>query len=152
MRAHVVSDKELISSYLSGNQSSLETLISRHQSRIFTYILMIVKDKELADDLFQDTFIKVINTLRSGSYNEEGKFIQWVMRIAHNLTIDYFRKSNRMPKYENSRDDFDIFSTIKFNDKNVEEKWITRQIHEDVKSLIEFLPPEQKEVFNYASL
>ena len=97
MNAQPVTDQELIGRYLAGNQSSLELLIRRHKNRIFAYILMIVKDKELAEDLFQDTFIKVINTIRSGSYKEEGKFIQWVMRIAHNLIIDYFRKAKRIP-------------------------------------------------------
>ena len=97
MTAHSATDQELIGRYLAGNHSSLERLIRRHKNRVFAYILMIVKDKELAEDLFQDTFIKVINTIRSGSYKEEGKFIQWVMRIAHNLIIDYFRKAKRIP-------------------------------------------------------
>jgi RNA polymerase sigma-70 factor (ECF subfamily) len=107
---------------------------------------MVVKDKQLADDIFQDTFIKVINTVRSGAYKEEGKFIQWVMRIAHNLIIDYFRKSKRIPVVENDNDDFDIFDTIKFTDPSIEEQMITDQIHDDVRKLIELLPPEQKEV------
>jgi RNA polymerase sigma-70 factor (ECF subfamily) len=108
---------------------------------------MIVKDKDLADDLFQDTFIKVINTLRSGSYNEEGKFLQWVMRIAHNLIIDHFRKSNRIPVINNSKnEDFNIFDTLEITDKSIEEQIITNQIHKDLRKLIEYLPPEQKEV------
>jgi RNA polymerase sigma-70 factor (ECF subfamily) len=106
---------------------------------------MVVKDKELAEDLFQDTFIKVINTIRSGSYKEEGKFIQWVMRIAHNLIIDYFRKSKRIPVIEN-RDEYDIFEKIRIPVESVEERLITEQIHMDVKKLIEYLPREQKEV------
>jgi RNA polymerase sigma-70 factor (ECF subfamily) len=106
---------------------------------------MIVKDKELAEDLFQDTFIKVINTIRSGSYKEEGKFIQWVMRIAHNLIIDYFRKAKRIPILENS-DDYDIFDRVRIPVESVEQKLIMDQIHEDVKKLIEYLPKEQKEV------
>lgn len=146
MAANNVSDKQLISEYLSGNQTSLERLISRHQNKVFAYILMIVKDKQLADDIFQDTFIKVINTIRAGSYKEEGKFIQWVMRIAHNLIIDHFRKSKRIPVVDNNHDEFDIFETIRYTDPSVEERLVTDQIHEDVRALIEFLPPEQKEV------
>ncbi len=146
MKTQMPSDKELVSSYLKGNHISLEKLIQRHQNRVFAYILMVVKDKQLADDIFQDTFIKVINTVRSGAYKEEGKFIQWVMRIAHNLIIDYFRKSKRIPVVENDNDDFDIFDTIKFTDPSIEEQMITDQIHDDVRKLIELLPPEQKEV------
>jgi RNA polymerase sigma factor (sigma-70 family) len=147
MKAHVISDKELIGRYLNGDHSSLEQLISRHQNRIYAYILMIVKDKALADDLFQDTFIKVINTIRAGSYNEEGKFLQWVMRIAHNLIIDHFRKSNRMPLIDNNKnEDFNIFDTLNMMEQSIEDKIITDQIHRDVRKLIEFLPNEQKEV------
>lgn len=147
MKAQKISDKELIGRYLNGDHNSLERLISRHKNRIYAYIVMIVKDKDLADDLFQDTFIKVINTLRSGSYSEEGKFLQWVMRIAHNLIIDYFRKSNRIPVIDNSKnEEFNIFDTIEITDKSVEEQMITDQIHKDVRQLIELLPTEQKEV------
>jgi RNA polymerase sigma-70 factor (ECF subfamily) len=107
---------------------------------------MVVKDKQLADDIFQDTFIKVINTIRAGSYKEEGKFIQWVMRIAHNLIIDHFRKSKRIPVIDNDHDDFDIFDTVRITDDSVEERMIIEQIYKDVRDLIEYLPPEQKEV------
>jgi RNA polymerase sigma-70 factor (ECF subfamily) len=146
MKAQFPSDKDLICQFLEGNQFSLEKLIQRHQNRVFAYILMVVKDKQLADDIFQDTFIKVINTIKSGAYKEEGKFIQWVMRIAHNLIIDYFRKSKRIPIVENDKDDFDIFDTIRFTDPSIEDQMITEQIHDDVRKLIEYLPPEQKEV------
>lgn len=147
MKAHLISDKELVGRYLIGDHNSLEQLISRHQNRIYAYILMIVKDKALADDLFQDTFIKVINTIRAGSYNEEGKFLQWVMRIAHNLIIDHFRKSNRMPVIDNSKnEDFNIFDTLNVMEQSIEDRIITDQIHRDVRKLIEFLPNEQKEV------
>ena len=145
MNVQPITDQELIGRYLAGHQSSLEKLIRRHKNRVFAYILMIVKDKELAEDLFQDTFIKVINTIRSGSYKEEGKFIQWVMRIAHNLIIDYFRKSKRIPLVENG-EDYDIFDRVRIPVESVEQKLITDQIHEDVKKLIEYLPKEQKEV------
>lgn len=145
--AHPVSDRELISRYLKGNEYSLELLIQRYQNRIFSYIMMVVKDRDLANDLFQDTFVKVINTLKSGSYNEEGKFLQWVMRIAHNLVIDHFRKAKRMAIMDNHRyDDFDIFDIIAAEDPTTEEKMVVDQIHQDVKKLIEYLPEEQKEV------
>jgi RNA polymerase sigma-70 factor (ECF subfamily) len=140
-----VSDQELINAYIAGQQSALEQIIHRHKNRVFAYILMVVKDKELAEDLFQDTFIKVINTIRSRQYKEEGKFIQWVMRIAHNLIIDHFRKSNRLPFIENSNE-YDIFEKVRIPVESVEEMIITEQIHKDVKKLIEYLPREQKEV------
>ncbi|OQX78231.1 MAG: RNA polymerase subunit sigma-24 [Bacteroidetes bacterium 4484_249] len=147
MQVQPLTDKELIGKYLQGNHASLEKLISRHQNRIFAYILMIVKNKELADDLFQDTFIKVINTIRAGSYNEEGKFLQWVMRIAHNLIIDHFRKSKRIPVIDNSKnEEFNIFDTLNIMEQSVEDRLITEQIHKDVRNLIELLPDEQKEV------
>lgn len=146
MKASKTSDSQLITEYLGGNQISLEKLITRHKNRVFAYILMVVKDKQLADDIFQDTFIKVINTMQAGSYKEEGKFIQWVMRIAHNLIIDHFRKSKRIPVVNNDNSEFDIFDTIQFTDPSVEDKMITDQIHQEVRNLIEFLPQEQKEV------
>jgi len=145
MQSQVISDQELISRYLAGQEAALETLVRRHKNRIYAYILMIVKDKELAEDLFQDTFIKVINTIRSNQYKEEGKFIQWAMRIAHNLIIDYFRKANRIPIIEN-REEYDVIDKIRMPVESVEEMMITEQIHRDVKRLIEYLPKEQKEV------
>ncbi|MEA3479317.1 MAG: sigma-70 family RNA polymerase sigma factor [Bacteroidota bacterium] len=146
MKATEISDKVLINEYLQGNQASLEKLIRRHKNRVYAYILMVVKDKQLADDIFQDTFIKVIKTIRAGSYKEEGKFIQWVMRIAHNLIIDHFRKSKRIPVIDNDNDDFDIFDTVRITDDSIEERLVIEQIHKDVRELIEYLPTEQKEV------
>ena len=145
MKTKAISDQELIGRYIAGHESALEQLVRRHKNRVFAYILMIVKDKELAEDLFQDTFIKVINTIRLGHYKEEGKFIQWVMRIAHNLIIDYFRKAKRIPVIEN-KDEYDIFDKVRLPVESVEEMMITEQIHKDVKRLIEYLPKEQKEV------
>lgn len=107
---------------------------------------MVVKDRDLADDIFQDTFVKVIHTLRNGTYKEEGKFIQWVMRIAHNLTIDHFRKSKRLPVVDTGNDDFDILETLRLTDPSIEEELISTQIHNDLRQLIELLPDEQKEV------
>jgi len=146
MNAPMVSDQELISEYLSGNHASLANLVNRHKSKVFAYILMVVKDKQLADDIFQDTFIKVINTLRSGTYKEEGKFIQWVMRIAHNLIIDFFRKAKRLPMLEKSNDGSDIFDNVLIIEDSIEDRMINDQIHEDIRNLIELLPHEQREV------
>ena len=145
MRQLEISDNELILSYVNGDESALKYLIQRHQKKIFTYILLSVKNRELAEDIFQDTFIKVVNTLRSGSYKEEGKFVQWVMRIANNLKIDYYRKVQRMPAFE-SGDDFDIFDVQNGTDCSVEQKIIEEQINEDVKALVQLLPDEQREV------
>lgn len=143
MNDRLISDQELVRQYIEGDHSSLEALIKKHQSKIFSYIMLIVKDRHLAEDIFQDTFIKVINTLKAGSYNEEGKFLPWVMRIAHNLVIDFFRKSKRMPMVENS-EDYDIFETLRIFEHTIEDKLVIEQIHQDVKNLIEYLPDEQK--------
>jgi len=138
-------DQELVSLFLKGQEDALQTLIKRHERKVFTSIYLLVKDRDLANDLFQDTFIKVINTLRSGHYNEEGKFISWVLRIAHNLVIDHFRSLKRMPMvYDN--DEYSVFDTIQLKDSNIEEKIITEQIHGQVRRLIEELPYEQREV------
>ncbi len=141
----VLSDQELIRLYMSGDVSSLEELVNRHQRKLYSYIIHLVRDKQLAEDFFQDTFIKVINTLHSGAYNEEGKFLPWVTRIAHNLIIDHFRKMKRLPIAENS-EEYDLMATLKVYDLNVEDRIITNQIHNDVRKLIEYLSEEQKEV------
>ena len=145
MTASNPSDQELIKRYLSGNEASLEIIINRHKNRVFGYIFKVVKSHQIADDLFQDTFIKVINTLKSGSYNEEGKFIHWVMRIAHNLVIDYFRKKQRFPIKENNNER-DTFEMLNLKTESIEDILITEQIHKDLRQLIEYLPEEQKEV------
>ena len=145
MKSIMLSDSDLISLYLGGDESALKTLILRHEQKIFTYILTSVKNRELAEDLFQDTFIKVINTLRSGAYKDEGKFAQWVMRIANNLKIDYFRKAQRLPAYE-SNGEFDIFDTLSIEDPSVEQKMIQEQVYSDIQDLLQYLPEEQREV------
>ncbi len=145
MKPIQISDQELIKNYLEGNEASLEKLITRHKDKVYTYIYILLKDRDLADDLFQDTFIKVVNTLRSGAYNEEGKFVPWVMRIAHNLIIDHYRKNQRIPVIEN-RDDYDIFNTYKVYDEPVEDRMVEEQIHREVRNLVDLLPEEQKEV------
>lgn len=146
MNAHSVSDQMLINRYLSGNESCLEQLITRHKTKVFSYIFMVVKNKQHADDIFQDTFIKVINTLKSGAYKEEGKFIQWVMRIAHNLVIDHFRKARRLPVVESSHEDYNLLDNLRIYDESVEDRMITEQIHRDVRALIDHLPTEQRDV------
>ena len=145
MKSIVLSDNELITRYVAGDENALKQLISRHQKKIFSYILMSVKNRELAEDIFQDTFIKVINTLKSDNYKEEGKFLQWVMRIANNLKIDYYRKVQRMPVFE-SNSDFNIFDVLNGTDPSIEQKIITEQIYSDVKNLVQYLPEEQREV------
>jgi RNA polymerase sigma factor (sigma-70 family) len=142
---HQLNDQELVSIYLSGDESALEVLINRHKNKIYSYIIQIVKDSQLAEDVFQDTFFKVINTLRKGNYNEEGKFLPWVLRIAHNLVIDHFRKNKRMPTVDGG-DEFNIFDILPLKQGNVEDRLIKDQIHTDVRKLIQYLPPDQKEV------
>ncbi len=141
----IITDSILISSYIKGQEAALETLIKRHQQRLFSFIYSKVQDKGITEDIFQDTFIKVIRTLKKGNYNEEGKFLPWVMRIAHNLVIDYFRKNNRMPSFKNT-DEFDIFSIIGDGNLNAEKQIIQEQIYKDVRELVKELPEEQKEV------
>jgi RNA polymerase sigma-70 factor (ECF subfamily) len=145
MKSTQLSDGVLVSNYISGDEKSLEILIYRHKQRIFSFILSKIMDKDIAEDIFQDTFIKVIKTLKKGAYNEEGKFLPWVMRIAHNLVIDHFRRSKRIPTIANT-DEFDIFSIISDNVLNAENQIIKSQILDDVKDLIEELPEDQKEV------
>ena len=138
-------DSILVRNYIEGDEKSLEVLINRHNQRISSFIYSKVLDRDIAEDIFQDTFIKVIKTLKKGRYNEEGKFLPWVMRIAHNLIIDYFRKNRRMPKFESS-DDFNIFSVISDDKLNAEGQIIKEQIDSDLSILIDELPEDQKEV------
>ncbi|WP_290696194.1 sigma-70 family RNA polymerase sigma factor [Lacinutrix sp.] len=145
MRKKLITDATLVSSYIKGDESSLEVLIKRHKQRIYSFIYSKVYDRDIAEDVFQDTFIKVIRTLKRGKYNEEGKFLPWVMRIAHNLVIDHFRKNNRMPKFQNNGD-FSIFSVLSDTSLNAEKTIIKEQVEEDVRRLIEELPADQKEV------
>jgi len=139
-------EQQLIKDFLKGKPSGLQKLIELHQSRLYSYIYVMVKDKQLADDIFQDTFVKIINTLKSGSYKDEGKFIQWAMRIAHNLVIDHFRKAKKVNFAESLREDYNILDNLRMTDLSIEDEIVRQQIHRDVKSLLEFLPVEQKEV------
>ena len=140
-----IQDSVLVSDYISGKEASLSILINKHQQRLFSFIYSKIQDKDLTEDIFQDTFIKVIKTLKKGKYNEEGKFLPWVMRIAHNLVIDHFRKNNRMPFFKNT-DEFNIFSVLHDGTMNAEKRLIQEQIYDDVRELISELPEEQKEV------
>ncbi|MCX6311990.1 MAG: sigma-70 family RNA polymerase sigma factor [Bacteroidetes bacterium] len=145
MRNAELQDQELVDLYIKGNESCLEELIARHKKRVFSYIMMVVRDRHLAEDVFQDTFIKVIQTLKRGAYNDEGKFLPWILRIAHNLVIDHFRRVKRMPLVD-AGEDFDIFSVLTMRQGNVEDKLVKRQIRSDMRKAIEQLPLEQREV------
>jgi RNA polymerase sigma factor (sigma-70 family) len=138
-------DQSLVSRYIHGDEAAFETLLRRHKDRVYGYIRMMVKDGQLAEDIFQDVFVKAILTIKRGSYNEEGKFLPWILRIAHNLVIDTFRRNKRYPTVDGG-EDFDIFNVIRDEEMNIDQKIIETQIHEDVRKLIEFLPEEQKEV------
>ena len=155
MEKHNQSDYDLVKQFIDGNQLSLNTLINRHKKRVYTYIFLIVKKQHLAEDIFQDTFIKVIKSLRQGKYKDEGRFVSWVLRIAHNLVIDYYRKEKHLKVYSNDDNEIDIFNSQKFSDKTIEENIISDQISQKVKLLIEELPTDQKEVImlrHYAGL
>lgn len=154
MSRYTISDQELIVFYTRGDECALEELVRRYRSKIYTTILLQVKDSSIAEDIFQDTFIKVINTLRAGKYNEEGKFLPWVIRIAQNLVIDHFRKEKRTPVITTS-DGFDIFKVLHFVDGSVEDRILREQAYADLRKLILKLPSEQREVLimrHYADL
>jgi RNA polymerase sigma-70 factor (ECF subfamily) len=140
-----IEDSVLVRDYMSGDEKALEILINKHNQRLSSFIYSKVLDRDVTEDIFQDTFIKVIRTLKKGSYSEEGKFLPWVMRIAHNLIIDHFRKNKRMPRFE-CNGDFNIFSVIGDDKLNIEKQLIKDQIDSDLTLLIEELPDDQKEV------
>jgi RNA polymerase sigma-70 factor (ECF subfamily) len=140
-----IPDALLVKNYMAGDESALAILINRHQSKIYGFIYSKISDRDLSDDVFQDTFIKVIKTLKSNSYNEEGKFLPWVMRIAHNLIIDHFRRNKKMPMFRET-EEFSIFSIMSDNSSTIENQMITDQVEKDLKKLIEELPNDQKEV------
>lgn len=142
----VKSDKELIERYQDGDVQSFELLIGRYQKQVYSYILTLVKDKQLADDVFQDTFVKVIQTIKSKGYKDDGRFVQFAMRIAHNLVIDHFRKENRIPTVESSSEDYNYIDNVPITDHSVEQGMIVDQVHSDLHRMIAFLPDEQREV------
>ncbi|MFT6807451.1 MAG: RNA polymerase sigma factor (sigma-70 family) [Saprospiraceae bacterium] len=145
MNVKALNDKELINLYLTGDQKAFEVLLTRHKNKIYTSIYLFVKDHDLAQDIFQEVFIKIIDTLRKGKYNHEGKFLQWAMRISYNLCVDYFRRSKRRTKVSPS-ETFDIFDVLEVKDDNMETTMIKSQTHTKVRELVDLLPPEQKEV------
>lgn len=138
-------DQQLIHLYLDGDTQALSNLVDRYKDKIFTSIYLLVKDRYLAEDIFQDVFIKVIDTLNSGRYNDEGKFLPWVMRIAHNSCIDHFRKVKRSPTIITS-DNHDIFEALNFSEAGADEKMLQVQSHERVRKMLDMLPQDQKEV------
>ena len=140
-------DQVLVQNYLSGNQSSFEILLNRHKDRVYAFIMSKIKNRDITEDIFQDTFIKVINSLQKGNYNEQGKFLPWMMRIAHNLVIDHFRKQSKM-RMVRSTDEYDIFNLLDNNSATIEQEMIITQVKTDLKLLIEQLPEDQKEVLN----
>jgi len=145
MKANYQSDGDLVSLYINGSEKAFEQLLKRHKSKIYTTIYLIVRDQYIAEDLLQETFIKAIKKLRSGSYNEEGKFLPWIVRIAHNLAIDYFRKEKRYPTIV-MEDGSNIFNSIEFSETSTESLRIKDETHETLKKMIEALPEAQKEV------
>lgn len=140
-----VADRDLIARYLKGDDKAFEELVNRHKSKIYTSIYLFVKDKEKAEDIFQDVFIKIIDTLRKGKYSHEGKFVQWAMRISYNMCVDHFRKNKRAPKMANG-EDFDIFTILGSDEDNAEKSMIKKQTYSKIRKLVDSLPAEQREV------
>jgi RNA polymerase sigma factor (sigma-70 family) len=145
MQVTQLNDQQLIYSYLEGDEKAFEVLLTRHKAKIYTQIYLFVKDTALAEDIFQEVFIKIIDTLRKGKYNHEGKFLQWALRISYNMCVDNFRRTKRRPKVSQT-ETFDIFDVLKSGDDNAEELIMKSQTHQKIRSLVDALPPEQREV------
>ncbi len=145
MDVQKLTDQELIKTYLNGHDKAFEVLLKRHKDKIYTSIYLFVKDTEKANDIFQDVFIKIVDTLRKGKYNHEGKFLQWAMRISYNMCVDNFRRNKRRTKVS-ATETFDIFDVLESKDENMEATMIKSQMHQRVRKLVDQLPPEQKEV------
>ncbi len=142
-------DRDLISEYIRGNEKAFEVLLMRHKNKIYRFIYMKLRDQDLTEDIFQETFVKIINTLKTGSYNEEGKFLPWAMRIAHNLVIDHFRRNSRVrmvSESSSSNPDFNIFDTLKLTDENREQEITRGELEKQMVDLIEYLPESQKDI------
>ena len=148
MQLELKNDQELVSLFMNGHEPALSTLIKRHKRKVYSYIYLMVKNRDVAEDLFQDVFMKIIRTLKSGKYNEEGKFLPWLMRISHNLVIDYFRNNKRMMMSDHQKEsgEYSLFDIIKCESDNMEVSMIKGQITSDVRKLVEQLPEEQKEI------
>lgn len=145
MQVTSLNDKQLIYNYLDGDERAFEELLNRYKDKIYTSIYLFVKDQSLAEDIFQEVFIKIIDTLRKGKYNHEGKFVQWAMRIAYNMCVDHFRRTKRRPKVQPT-ETFDIFDVLQSPETNAEQNIMKSQTHEKVRALVDMLPPEQREV------
>ena len=146
MNVQVLSDRVLLNHYLSGDRSAMSQLIERHSRRVRDYINMMVKDRDLADDIFQETFIKAVRVIDEGRYTDNGKFLSWILRIAHNQVIDYFRAQRQDKSVSESEAGYDMLGTLRFAERTVEDSMVSDQIERDVRALIELLPPEQREV------
>lgn len=146
MEYNKLTDQELVSRFVKGDLRSIESLITRHRNKVYTYLMISVKNPHIADDLFQDTFIKVINSLKAGSYKDEGRFLSWVIRIAHNLCIDHFRREKNKNTWSNDANEIDVLNSKKFSDINIEDLLVQEQISKDVRNLIDELPDDQKQV------
>jgi RNA polymerase sigma-70 factor (ECF subfamily) len=145
MTVNPISDQDLIMLYLAGSERAFEELLLRHKQKIYGSIYLFVKDSTLAEDIFQEVFIKIIDTLRKGKYNHEGKFLQWALRISYNMCVDYFRRNKRKPK-TTTTDSFDIFDVLPLSDLNAEQIMVRDQTHDKIKDLLDLLPEEQREV------
>lgn len=146
MNTQVATDRVLVKNFVEGDSSSFATLLNKYKDRVFTYIIMIVKNEDLANDIFQDTFIKVMTSLRKKKYEERGSLISWIIRISHNLIIDHYRKEKRLPTISNEDSEYDLFNDAVFSDKNIEEVIVKNQIEKDIRKLLDTLPFEQKQV------
>jgi len=140
------SDYELVTRFINGESWAIEDLIHRYKNKVYTYIFLTVKNQHLAEDLFQDTFIKVIRSLKEGKYSDNGRFLSWIMRIAHNLVIDHYRKEKQLNTFNNNDNNIDLFNSPKYSDDNIEQLLISDQIMKDIRKLIDQLPSDQKEI------
>jgi len=141
-----ITDYELITQFIKGEQSCFEQLIHRHKNKVFSYISLYIRDKALVEDIFQDTFLKVIQSVKAGRYSDNGKFLSWVMRIAHNLIIDHFRRLKQVNTISNDNYESDLFNSKSLAEDNIEDHMIKKQIHKDVRNIINNLPDDQREV------
>ncbi len=141
-----MSDEQLVTLFAEGNNQAIDILIQRHKRRVYSYLLLLVKDKELAEDFFQDTFIKAIRSIQSGNYNDEGHFASWISRIAHNLVIDHFRKQKNYKEVSNEDGEYDLFNNAKFCESNIEDEILKKQNAVDIRGLIKQLPDEQRQL------
>jgi RNA polymerase sigma-70 factor (ECF subfamily) len=151
----IISDYELLTRFVKGEQSCFEKLIQRHKNKVFAYISLYIRDQALAEDIFQDTFLKVIQSVKCGRYSDNGKFLSWVMRISHNLIIDHFRRIKQMNTISNDNYESDLFNSKQFAEENIEDNIVKRQIHQDIRKMISHLPDDQREVVilrHYAGL